>query len=76
MNYLFTAASYLKPKQYEYTNIHHVYNTLLLLFELTPNDVRESFVDIIRLQMGVEFTKAFKQYLFEKVPNCELIKYL
>jgi len=78
MNYAINyAISYVTPKQYQWINIHNYYNSLLMIFEiLEKKDDQVRFVNTLKLNNGNQFCADFKLYVFNKIPDSQILEML
>lgn len=68
--------SYLTSNSnYSLMNINNIYNCMINIFEILNEEQKSKFINIIKINVGKKFIHDFKLYIFEKVPDHDILKY-
>jgi hypothetical protein len=59
---------------YSIQNTNNIFNCLYQILEKAEN--KKEIINIIKINVGNKFLKQFKLYIFEKVPESEIISLL
>ncbi len=60
---------------YSIQNTNNIYNCLITILSISSNEQKRQIIDTIRLQIGKTFCDDFKLYIFNKIPNSELLNF-
>lgn len=60
---------------YSMINTSNLYNLLINTMQTLDEEQRKTFVENLRINMGMTFGNELKVYLFKKLPKSELLKY-
>jgi len=66
----------MKSTNYSVLNVDNVHKFNIVTMETLNDEQKKRFIENMKLQMGMSFYDDFKMYLFRKLPNSELLKYI
>ena len=75
MNYL-NLLQYLNITPYKYLNKNNIFNFIIVTYDCIPDNMRQEYINNIKLIIGLSFTEDLKYYLFKKFSEHELLKKL
>lgn len=59
---------------YSIENTSNLFNCLYQILLLVDKDKQKEIIEIMKIQIGLKFVDQFKQYIFRKIPNSEILK--
>lgn len=65
--------SYLS--NYNFINYNNLHNFNYKIMTDLDDSYRKTFIDNMKLTIGLTYTTEFKLYIFKKIPNSDLLKY-
>ena len=72
----YLTSSFMKSTNYSVLNVDNVHKFNIVTMETLNDEQKKRFIENMKLQMGMSFYDDFKMYLFRKLPNSELLKYI
>lgn len=60
---------------YSVINTNNVYNCIISTMAILSDEQKREFIKIIKINIGKTFCHDLRNYLFEKVPDSELLKF-
>lgn len=77
ISYLFNGVvnSISSSSNYGICNVNNIYNHMILTSEMLDDNDKKKYIESIKIQIGMSFYNDFKNYIFRKSPNHELLKY-
>ena len=69
------ASGILSMTNHSLVNINNHYNLHINTMKKMTDEQRKEFLEDIKIQVGNTFYKGLKNYMFDKMPESELLKY-
>lgn len=74
---LHSAISYmLSNSNYGVTNMHNLYNFILVVMDTLNDDQKRELIDKMILHLGRQFYTGLRAYTVTKVPNSEHLQFM
>jgi hypothetical protein len=69
--------TYIKTtSNYSMMNMNNLFNFMITTMEMQTDENKTLFVQNMRINMGITVSDQFKQYVFKKLPQSPLLKFI
>jgi hypothetical protein len=76
MNYIISYFTSSNVSNYAILNETNIFNSLIHIFEMIPDDKRDKFFEVLVFETGKTFVESFKNYVFRKSPKHDILNYI
>ena len=66
----------LSHTNYGVTNTNNLYNFIISIMDMTPDEQKPALIDSLIIHLGRSFFKSFKIYVLDKTPDSPHIRFM